>query len=151
MILNVVVELDVVAVTVGRAGSAVGAGVGEAAVGVAAGGVVAVGAVEVAVGAGSDVEVGSEVAVGVGSGVGVGDADGCVAGAVGVPAMGSVAGTVVATACGGGGASSDVQASNSAASTTMTARNVLNSVTPWDALGSRANGGNCPTRPAHRQ
>ena len=146
-------ELVVVAVAVGLAGGTVGAGVGGSAVGVAVGGVVAVRASEVAVGADSGVEVGSEVAVGVGSGVDVGDGGGCVAAAVRISAAGSVAGIVVATACGaaslpacgGGGAGSVVQASSRAAMIRMTARNVLNSVTPRDVSGLRANGGNCPT------
>ena len=127
---SLVEELVVVAVTVGSAGSAVGVGVGETALGVAAGGVVA-----------------------------VGDGGGCVAAAVGISTVGSVADTVVATACGaaslpacgGGGAGSVVQASSSATGITMMARKILNLTTPWDALGSRANGGNCPTRPVHRQ
>ena len=33
----------------------------------------------------------------------------------------------------------------------MTTRNVLNSLTPREVTGLRANGGNSPTRPAHRQ
>ena len=76
--------------------------------------------------------------------------------AVGVSAVAAavVAGAcavVPLAACGGGGVGSVVQAKIMATKIRMTAKNVLNSMTPRDISGLRANGENCPTRPAYRQ